>query len=224
VDSQLALNALEPLNDLDLSSFWEILLGGLLAVVVVCLVELARTPAVKIEKSQDLVLPDGRKVLKVRVTATSGLVPTKVFPWKRTTALARLKLGLDAEDTTRSFTLKWDTAPEPWDYEKNIPRLDLLPAAYSPENFIVGDSVMAALAIKHPRETGFYIFDPNYYVRQSQVAVDGKQLRVRLAFRSSTVSKTEYFTILNGSTEIDSFELRGSQRRGVFRRRAVPAS
>lgn len=209
------------LNNLQLSSIWEILLGAIFAFFLVYFVEFLRKPDVEIKKANGLILNDGRKILKVKVSILNKNLIKRIFPWKDTASFARLKIELLEEIQGKTvvvnqFTAKWDSAAEPWDYDKNQPRIDLLPASLTPENLLVGDVAEAAIAIKHPKEPHFYVFDPNYYlpwVRDKNI-VDRKIVKARIVFRSSAVIERKEFLIINENISIDGFNLKELNEKG----------
>lgn len=112
------------------------------------------------------------------------------------------------EVIVHEFTAKWDTRPEPWDYDNNKPKLEFIPFALEPENLLPGDIVDASIAVKHPKEKWFYIYDPNYYVAKHKNKVDGDLIRLRLIFSSQSISISKDFIVLNRDENTDGFQLK----------------
>ncbi len=207
------LDVIGSVNSIKIPEIWQLCLSFIIAVLIVYLIEWLKQPSADIELLPDLVLPDGRKLLKVKVKISKKGWFRKIFPWQNPASYARLKGYIinnyrNEEVTLASFTAKWDTRPEPWDYDKNKPKLELLPAASEPENFLVGDEGTTSVAAKHPVEDHFYIYDANYYVNQSQNKLEEKMLKLRLVFSSSSVSTTKEFMIINGNSTVGSFKLK----------------
>lgn len=201
------------LNSLKIPDFWQLLAGSGISVGLVYLVEWLKQPSAKIELLPPLVLPDGRKFLKVNVKITKNGWYRKLFPWQNPASYARLKGYLiskeqNAEVEMASFTVKWDTRPEPWDYSTNLPRLELLPAVSEPENFLVGDECTASVVVKHQNQDWFFIYDANYYFNPEANQRNERKVILRLVFSSSSTSTKKDFIILNGNSSTDSFNLK----------------
>jgi len=110
------------------------------------------------------------------------------------------------------FTAKWDTRPEPWDYNSTPPKpkLELIPFALEPENLLPGDVVEASVVVKHPEEEHFYIFDPNYYLpwaRENNI-IKHNLIRLRLIFTSSSVVTKKEFVIINEDKTTKKFTMK----------------
>lgn len=202
------------LNNLKIPDFWLLLLSFFISVLTVYLIEYLKKPSVAIDLFPDLILNNGkRKFLKIRVRIYKDGWFRKIFPWQNPASFARLKCYLidfvnGVEVELFSYVAKWDTRPEPWDYEKNIPKLELLPAASEPENFLVGDVGVTSVAAKHAGEDSFYIYDANYYVNQTGNKRDEKKITIRIVFSSSSVSAKKDFVIVNGNSTLEAFNLK----------------
>jgi hypothetical protein len=202
------------LNTIQIPDFWLLVLTFLLSVSIVYLIEYLKRPSVKIDLFPDLILPDGkRKFLKIKIKVYKSGWLREIFPWQNPASFARLKCYLieslgGKELEVFSYTAKWDTRPEPWDYEKNIPRIELLPATSEPENFVVGDEGTTAVAAKHKGEDNFYIYDGNYYVNQIGNKRDEKKIKLRVIFSSSSVTTRKDFAIVNGNSTLEAFSLK----------------
>lgn len=139
----------------------------------------------------------------------------------------------------RKFRVKWDNAPEPIEYphsfnvecvknnseaknKKNgnvvfkvisdgFPRVEKLPMSMQAENLLPGDKIQAAVLVKHRNESGFYIFDPEYYFDSTPSGknyCDYKIAYLKLVFRSSLSSDQKYFKILNPGKDLDNFDFK----------------
>mgnify|MGYP001566977126 CR=1 FL=1 len=203
---------LDTINAIKIPDIWQISLSFIVSVFIVYLIEWLKQPSVEIMPIADLILNDGRKFLKVKVKIGKRGWYRKIFPWQNAASFARLKgyliscCGKD-EVVLFSYTVKWDTRPEPWDYIQNKPRLELLPAVSEPENFLVGDECSASVAVKHLKEPHFYIYDGNYYVNQNTNHRNEKQIKLRLIFSSSSISTEKDFFIVNGNSTTEAFNL-----------------
>lgn len=207
------MNILDFLNKLKIADFWQIAISVVASVFVVYLIEWLKQPNAKIELISPLNHPDGRKFLKVKVKISKNNFLKKIFPWQNPATLARLKAYsieciCEKEVVVSEYTVKWDTRPEPWDYTINKPKLEFLPFASEPENLLAGDEVSASIAVKHPNERWFYIYDGNYYVNQTNNIVDKNTVKFRLVFSSSSVSAQKDFVIINEGKSNDKFELK----------------
>lgn len=202
-------------NQITIPDFWQLLLSVALAIGLVYLVEWLKQPEATIELAPHLNHPDGRKFLKVRVKVIKGSGLRKLFPWKNVAAFARLKGSLIEEVRNKEvsifdFIAKWDTRPEPWDYNANPPRpkLELIPFSLEPENLLSGDVAEVSIAVKHPKEKHFYIFDPNYYINAQKNIVDRKLIALRLTLSSSSINRQKDFVILNEGEDTERFQLK----------------
>ena len=204
---------LDTLNNLVIADFWQIVISVVASVFVVYLIEWLKQPSATIELVSPLNHTDGRKFLKVKVKISKNNILKKIFPWQNPATLARLKAYLiecvcEKEVVVAEYTVKWDTRPEPWNYETNKPRLEFLPFASEPENMLSGDEISASVAVKHPNEKHFYIYDGNYYVNQTNNSIDKSMIKLRLIFSSSSVSAQREFIITNEGKSTDKFELK----------------
>lgn len=209
---------LDVINSIKIPDIWQVLVSFISAVAVVYLIEWLKRPTAKVELIPELILSDGRKFLKVKVSIGRREILNKFFPWQNAAAFARLKGYLitcceDDEIVLAKYTVKWDTRPEPWDYTNRRPRLELLPAASDPENFLSGDECSASIAVKHPKEDHFYIYDGNYYVNQIANRRDEKIVKIRLVFSSSSVSTKKDFIIVNGNSTAEAFSLKEIEKK-----------
>src|SRR3990170_6159080 len=135
---------LDTLNNLVIADFWQSVISVVASVFVVYLIEWLKQPSATIELVSPLNHTDGRKFLKVKVKISKNNILKKIFPWQNPATLARLKAYLiecvcEKEVVVAEYTVKWDTRPEPWNYETNKPRLEFLPFASEPENMLSGD-------------------------------------------------------------------------------------
>lgn len=199
------------INQLVIPDLWQLLLGALVALGLVYLVEWLRTPKVKIVLDSPVITPNGRKIVKVRVEVYSPF-EKRFFPWKYSLSPAKLRAEVFTVFGGREVVLgryqpKWDTSPEPWDYARNRPRPELIPAAMSPENLVVEDKVGVGVAVKHPSDSHFYLFDADYYMGMGK-QVNEKMVFVRIGLVSSVVSKHKTFLIYNPGTDLDDFDLK----------------
>ena len=204
---------LDTLNKLVIADFWQIVISIVVSVLLVYLIEWLKQPSAKIELISPLNHQDGRKLLKVKVKISKNNILKKLFPWQNPATLARLKAYLiecvcEKEIVVAEYTVKWDTKPEPWDYSTSKPRLEFLPFASEPENLLAGDENSASVAIKHPNEKHFYIYDANYYVNQSNNIIDKTMIKLRLIFSSSSATVKKDFVIINEGKSTDKFELK----------------
>lgn len=204
---------LDTLNNLVIADFWQIVVSVVASVFVVYLIEWLKQPNAKIELISPLNHTDGRKFLKVKVRISKSNSLKEIFPWQHPATLARLKGYLvecicEKEVIVAEYTVKWDTRPEPWDYARNKPKLEFLPFASEPENLLAGDEVSASIAVKHPNEKHFYIYDGNYYVNQINNIVDKSTIKLRLVFSSSSISTQKEFVITNEGKSTSKFELK----------------
>jgi hypothetical protein len=193
--------------------FWTLLsaiLGGFFGLILVMLVEWLKTPSAKIELIDPLNHPSGRKFLKIKVnTYTKGWVK-KIFPWQNPASFATIK-GYLIDDSggeeviLTTYVIKWDSKPEPWDYDNNRVRLELLPSASEAENFLSEDEETASVAVKHPNDSDFYLYEANYYVNPQKRTE--KEVKLRLVFSSSSASAKKDFIITNSGTTITSFDM-----------------
>lgn len=208
------MNYIQTINNLKIPDVWLLALTFIISVFIVYLIEFLKRPSVRIELFPDLVLSDGkRKFLKVKVKVYKSGGFRKIFPWQNPASFARLKCYLvdslgKEELEVFSYVAKWDTRPEPWDYEKNRPRIELLPATSEPENFVVGDEGTTAVAAKHIGEDNFYIYDGNYYVNQIGNKRDEREIKLRIIFSSSSVTTKKDFAIVNGNSTLEAFSLK----------------
>jgi len=200
------------INSIRVPDVWQIVFSFVISVFIVYLIEWLKRPSAEIEPISDLILNDGRKFLKIKVKISKKGWFRKLFPWQNAASFARLKGYLidthnDEEMVLASYTVKWDTRPEPWDYTTNKPRIELLPATSEPENLLVNDECAASVAVKHPGNKHFYIYDGNYYVNQKVNQRDENMVKLRLVFSSSSTSTKKDFIIVNGNTTISAFRL-----------------
>lgn len=207
------IDDLSILNLIKIPDIWQLILSFSISVLLVYIVEWLKQPSVKISLLPDLVLKDGRKLLKVNVRIFKKGFLKKIFPWQSPCSYARLKgylLGnYDSKEIILiSYFAKWDTKPEPWDYTINKPRVELLPASSEPENLLVGDECSTSIAIKHTGEQHFYAYDANYYVNPLANQCDEKMVKLRLIFSSSSVTTKKDFIIVNSNKTIDAFQLK----------------
>lgn len=203
---------LNTINTIKIADIWQIFLSFVISVFIVYLIEWLKRPSAEIVPITDLILNDGRKFLKVKVKISKNGWYRKIFPWQNAAAFARLKGYLisycgEKEIVLFSYTVKWDTRPEPWDYIQNKLRPELLPAASEPENFLIGDECSASVAVKHLKEPHFYIYDGNYYINKGANQRDEKQIKLRLIFSSSSTSTQKDFVIVNGNSTTEAFNL-----------------
>lgn len=208
------INGLSNFNTINIPDIWQLILSFIIAVLLVYLVEWLKQPSAEISLLPDLVLKDGRKFLKVKVKIYKKGFLKRVFPWQNPVSYARLKGYLLGDcDNNKvnlfSYVAKWDTRPEPWDYITNKPKIELLPASSEPENLLVGDECPTSIAVKHPGEQHFYVYDANYYVNPLVNQRDEKMVKLRLVFSSSSVTTKKDFIIINGNKTTDSFQLKG---------------
>ena len=204
---------LNTLNNLVIPDFWQIVISVVASVFVVYLIEWLKQPSAKIELISPLNHSDGRKFLKVKVKVDKNNFLKKIFPWQNPATLAKLKAYLiecvcEKEVVVAEYTVKWDTRPEPWNYDTNKPKLEFLPFASEPENLLAGDEVSASIAVKHSNEKHFYIYDGNYYINQTNNIVDKSTIKLKLVFSSSSVSTQKEFVITNEGKSTDKFELK----------------
>lgn len=194
-------------------SFWTIIstiLGALFGFLLVILVEKIKTPSARIELFPELVHSSGRKFLKIKVVISTNTIIKKIFPWQNAVMVGRIKGSLISlhngkDRVEQTFTLKWDSKPEPWDYVNNVPRLELLPAASEAQNFLSNDEDSAAVVVKHPNQSHFYIYDGNYYVNPTANQRNESKIKLRLAFTSTSTTAEKEFMIMNYS--MNSFRL-----------------
>lgn len=207
------INIINIIDSIEIPDIWQIIISFIISVFIVYIIEWLKQPSAEIEPISDLVLNDGRKFLKVKVRIYKKGWYRKIFPWQNAASFARLKGYLidtcdSKEIELASYTIKWDTRPEPWDYSTNKPRLELLPATSEPENLLVGDECPASVAVKHPGDKHFYIYDGNYYVNQKGNQRDENKVKLRLVFSSSSISTRKDFVIVNGNTTTNAFSLK----------------
>ncbi|NMB84088.1 hypothetical protein GYA28_02255 [Candidatus Roizmanbacteria bacterium] len=201
------------INNLKIPDVWQIIISILSSIGLVYIIEWLKQPSAFIEKTTDSILPDGRKMLKVKVKISKKGFLRKIFPWTNMASYARLKGNLISnksgkEIILQSFVVKWDTRPEPWDYDKNKPKIELLPETSEPENFLPEDECTAAIAVKHSDENQFYIYDGNYYVNSSVNQCDEKEIVIRLIFSSSSATTKKDYVIVNRNKSIGGFNLK----------------
>lgn len=201
------------INNFQIPDLWQIVITTLLALVLIYLIEWLKQPSVKIEIDNDQVLNEGRKLLKVKVLVSKKGWYRRLFPWTNMASNARLKGNLISTKSGRrvilqSYLVKWDSAPEPWDYKDNTPRIELVPASASPENLLPGDEATACVAVKHNGEEFFYVFDGNYYVNRSANERSEKEAILQVYFSSSSATKMSEFVIVNSNKNINSFSIK----------------
>lgn len=193
-------------------------LSGLIGFIFVFIVEWIRKPKVKLEVSRPLpverseLLRDGitivspkRKYVKLKVTVEKGWRSHLPIP-KNLHAFSKIIVHSAWQDKPE-YQAKWDSAPEPVDYETLRPRLETAPFAKQPENLMYGDISEAGIAVKHDGDEGFYFFDADYYINARTNYCTKKRLMLKITFKSSLVEKTESFVIKNPNINLDRFVL-----------------
>jgi len=190
----------------------EVIISIVVSILLVYLFEWLKKPSVTVELITPLLLKDNRKLLKVNVKIFKSGALRKFFPWQSNASNARLKGQLieivaNKEIILQEYTVKWDSNPEPLDYSTGELRRELLPATSAPENLLVGDQQTAAVAIKHQGESGFYIYDGNYYGNRDENKISEKKMVLRLNFSSNSISKSRDFIIINPNKSTNGFIL-----------------
>lgn len=190
---------------------WNIFWGGIVAFILVIMVEWLKTPSAKIELFPHFV-HNKRKFLKVKITIY--IKPWKKwFMWQNPALVGKLKGQIinktnGKETILKSFTAKWDANPEPLDYINGTLRVELLPTTSQPQNFLSEDEDSASVIVKHDQDPHFYIYDANYYVDPQKNIINEKDIILRIKFASSSTVAEKDFIVTNSGKTLNSFSMK----------------
>src|SRR3989344_2078432 len=108
-----------------------IFISTFLSFGLVIFVEWARNPRISIVTADSIMIPPnstkklpGRTILKLKIKALKG--------WKN----------------KPEYQAKWDSAPEPYDYINDVPKLEMASLSMQPENLMFGHEAEGGVAIK----------------------------------------------------------------------------
>lgn len=87
------------------------------------------------------------------------------------------------------------------------PRLDMIPDSMQTINLIPDDVSTCSILVKHKGETGFYIYDPEYYfegLRQKNYC-NYQKVYLLIRFKSSLGYWDDYYLVNNPDSELTNF-------------------
>lgn len=90
-------------------------------------------------------------------------------------------------------------------------RVEMIPMASQSENLGPGNSASTSILVKHKGETGFYIYDPEYYfdeARQTKNYCNFEQVYLRVEATSSLGKTVQYLSVLNPDSNLHNFKVK----------------
>lgn len=203
-------------NNLDTKDWKIVFISTAFSLLLVFFIEWLRNPEIEIkimtasifDEKRDvqgnLLIPK-RKLLKLHITAIKNWKFYLPIP-KNIHAFSKILIEADFFPKPK-YQAKWDSAPEPYDYINNVPKLEMTPLTMQPENLMIDDSGNAGVAIKHDGHDGFFLFDSDYYVNPQLNYCTSNKLRIKVTFKSSLREVIRYYTLNNPNNKLDDFEL-----------------
>ncbi|OGY28920.1 MAG: hypothetical protein A3F33_03245 [Candidatus Woykebacteria bacterium RIFCSPHIGHO2_12_FULL_43_10] len=189
-----------------------IFISTFLSFGLVIFVEWARNPRISIVIADSIMIPPnskkklpGRKILKLKIKVLKGWRNYLPLP-KNIHAFSKVKVAVNWKNKPE-YQAKWDSAPEPYDYINDVPKLEMAPLSMQPENLMFGDEAEVGVAIKHDGDNHYFFFDSDYYVNSQQNVCDLKNAELKVTFKSSLTEKTEIFRLKNLNNKLVGFSI-----------------